>query len=145
MMKRSGGGTAVKGSSDGIPLYKRGRRGIAVSATNRNRVYAMVDAKEGGLFVSNDAGATWTRSSSDKRVWDRGWYFEKIAVDPKNADILYASNTSVYRSTDAGKTWTAIKGAPGGDDYHQLWIYPDDPKRMVLASDQGAIVTVCCA
>src|SRR5260370_14102133 len=142
MMKRSGGGTAVKGSSDGIPLYKRGRRGIAVSATNRNRVYAMGDAKEGGLFVSNDAGATWTSSSSDKRVWDRGWYFEKISVYPKNADILYASNTSVYRSTDAGKTWTAIKGAHGGDDYHQLWIYPDDPKRMVLASDQGAIVTV---
>ena len=55
---------------------------------------------------------------------------------------MYASNTSVYRSTDAGKTWTAIKGAPGGDDYHQLWIYPDDPKRMVLASDQGAIVSV---
>jgi photosystem II stability/assembly factor-like uncharacterized protein len=142
IFKSTDGGTTWKEISEGIPVENRGRIGIAVAPTNRNRVYAMVDAKEGGLFVSNDAGATWTRNSSDKRVWDRGWYFEKVVVDPKNADIVYASNTSVYRSTDAGKTWTAIKGAPGGDDYHQLWIYPDDPKRMVLASDQGAIVTV---
>ena len=80
--------------------------------------------------------------SGDNRIWGRGWYFSKVVVDPKNADIVYVSNTSVYRSTDAGKTWTAIKGAPGGDDYHQLWINPDDPKRMILGSDQGAIVTV---
>src|SRR5258707_872548 len=142
MYKSTDGGTTWKEIDAGIPVENRGRIGISVAPTNRNRVYAMVDAKEGGLFVSNDAGATWTRNSSDKRVWDRGWYFEKVVVDPKNADIVYASNTSVYRSTDAGKTWTAIKGAPGGDDYHQLWIYPDDPKRMVLGSDQGAIVTV---
>ena len=142
IFKSTDGGTTWTEIDAGIPVENRGRIGISVAPTNRNRVYAMVDAKEGGLFVSNDAGATWTRNSSDKRVWDRGWYFEKVVVDPKNADIVYASNTSVYRSTDAGKTWTAIKGAPGGDDYHQLWIYPDDPKRMVLASDQGAIVTV---
>ena len=142
IFKSTDGGTTWKEISAGIPVENRGRIGIAVAPTNRNRIYAMVDAKDGGLFVSNDAGATWTRNSSDKRVWDRGWYFEKVVADPKNADVVYASNTSVYRSTDAGKTWTAIKGAPGGDDYHQLWIYPDDPKRMVLGSDQGAIVTV---
>ncbi|HVS82894.1 MAG TPA: hypothetical protein VHE60_14285 [Pyrinomonadaceae bacterium] len=142
IFKSSDGGTTWKEISEGIPTENRGRIGVAVAPTNRNRVYAMVDAKEGGLFVSNDAGTTWTRNSNDKRVWDRGWYFSKVTADPKNADIVFASNTSVYRSTDAGKTWTAIKGAPGGDDYHQLWIYPDDPKRMVLGSDQGAIVTV---
>jgi photosystem II stability/assembly factor-like uncharacterized protein len=142
IFKSTDGGTTWKEIDAGIPVENRGRIGISVAPTNRNRVYAMVDAREGGLFVSNDAGATWTRNSSDKRVWDRGWYFEKVVADPKNADIVYASNTSVYRSTDAGKTWTAIKGAPGGDDYHQLWIYPDDPKRMVLGSDQGAIVSV---
>ena len=142
IFKSTDGGTTWKEISTGIPLDNRGRIGIAVAPTNRNRVYAMVDAKEGGLFVSNDAGTTWTKASKDERVWGRGWYFSKVAADPKNADIVYASNTSVYRSTDAGKTWTAIKGAPGGDDYHQLWIYPDDPKRMVLGSDQGAIVTV---
>jgi len=136
------GGSTWKEISEGIPLEGRGHIGISVSPANRNRIYAVVDAKDGGVFSSNDAGATWTRLSSDKRLWDRGWYFEKVTVDPKNADVVYVMNTSMYRSTDAGKTWTPIKGAPGGDDYHQLWINPDDPKRMILGSDQGAIVTV---
>ena len=136
------GGSTWKEISAGIPLEGRGHIGIAVAPSNRNRMYAVVDAKEGGVFSSNDAGATWTRLSSDKRLWDRGWYFEKVNIDPKNPDTVYVMNTSTYRSTDAGKSWTPIKGAPGGDDYHQLWINPDDPKRMVLGSDQGAIVTV---
>jgi photosystem II stability/assembly factor-like uncharacterized protein len=142
IFKSTDGGTTWKERDQGIPNEGRGRIGIAVAPTNRNRVYAIVDAKEGGLFVSNDAGATWTKTSADERIWGRGWYFGKVTVDPKNADIVYVMNTSTYRSTDAGKTWTAIKGAPGGDDYHQLWISPDDPKRMIVASDQGAIVTV---
>lgn len=136
------GGSTWNEISSGIPLEGRGHIGISVSPSNRNRIYAVVDAKEGGVFSSNDAGATWTRLSSDKRLWDRGWYFEKVTVDPKNPDTVYVMNTSTYRSTDAGKSWTPIKGAPGGDDYHQLWIYPDDPKRMIVGSDQGAIVTV---
>ena len=142
IFKSTDGGTTWKEISVGIPVEGRGHIGIAVASTNRNRLYAVVDAKEGGVFISNDAGAAWTRLSSDKRLWDRGWYFEKVTVDPKNADIVYVMNTSIYRSIDTGKTWTPIKGAPGGDDYHQLWINPDDPKRMIVASDQGAIVTV---
>lgn len=142
IFKSTDGGTNWKEISAGIPAEGRGHIGIAVAATNHNRIYAVVDAKEGGVFRSDDAGATWTRLSADKRLWDRGWYFEKVAVDPKNPDTVYVMNTSVYRSTDAGKTWTAIKGAPGGDDYHQLWINPDDPKRMIVGSDQGGIVTV---
>jgi photosystem II stability/assembly factor-like uncharacterized protein len=142
IFKSVDGGTNWKEISEGIPAEGRGHIGIAVAPANHNRIYAAVDAKEGGVFRSDDAGATWTRLSADKRLWDRGWYFEKVTVDPTNADVVYVMNTSVYRSTDAGKTWTAIKGAPGGDDYHQLWINPDDPKRMVLASDQGGIVSV---
>jgi photosystem II stability/assembly factor-like uncharacterized protein len=142
IFKSVDGGTTWKEISEGIPAEGRGHIGIAVAPANHNRIYAAVDAKEGGVFRSDDAGATWTRLSADKRLWDRGWYFEKVTVDPKNADVVYVMNTSVYRSTDAGKTWTPIKGAPGGDDYHQLWINPDDPKRMVLASDQGGIVSV---
>ena len=142
IFKSVDGGSTWNEISVGIPLEGRGHIGISVPSSNPNRIYAVVDAKEGGVFISNDAGATWSRLSSDKRLWDRGWYFEKVTVDPKNADIVYVMNTSVYRSTDAGKTWTPIKGAPGGDDYHQLWINPDDPKRMIVASDQGAIVTV---
>src|SRR6266481_5407603 len=142
IFKSVDGGANWKEISEASPVEGRGHIGIAVAPANRNRIYAAVDAKEGGIFRSDDAGTTWIRLSADKRLWDRGWYFEKVVVDPKNADIVYVSNTSVYRSTDAGKTWTAIKGAPGGDDYHQLWINPDDPKRMVLGSDQGGIVSV---
>jgi photosystem II stability/assembly factor-like uncharacterized protein len=141
IFKSSDGGGTWKEIDEGIPVEGRGRIGIAVAPSNRNRVYAIADAKAGGLFVSSDGGATWTKNSTDNRVWGRGWYFGKVIVDPNNADTVYVSNTSVYRSTDAGKTWTAIKGAPGGDDYHQLWISPEDPKRMIVGSDQGAIVT----
>src|SRR5215470_7999753 len=142
MFKSTDGGSMWQPLTQGLPTEKLGRIGIAVAPTNRNRVYAIVDAKAGGLYCSNDAGATWSLVSGDNRLWGRGWYFCKIVVDPKNADIVYVSNTALYRSTDAGKSWTAIKGAPGGDDYHQLWIYPDDPNRMILGSDQGAVVSV---
>ncbi|HEY0348447.1 MAG TPA: hypothetical protein VGC60_09875, partial [Pyrinomonadaceae bacterium] len=157
IFKSTDGGTTWNEIDEGIPAEGRGRIGISVSPSNGNRIYAVVDAfvndkehpedqqkikKSGGVFRSDDAGATWTRLSSDERLWGRGWYFEKVTADPKNPDTVYVMNTSVYRSTDAGKTWTAIKGDPTGDDFHQLWIYPDDPKRMVLGSDQGSIVSL---
>ncbi|MFN2529948.1 MAG: hypothetical protein ABR555_01495 [Pyrinomonadaceae bacterium] len=142
IFKSIDGGNAWAEIDTGIPLEGRGRIGISVSLTNQNRIYAIVDAKEGGLFSSNDAGATWTKVSSDNRIWGRGWYFSKVTADPKEVETVYVQNTSVYKSTNGGGKWTAIKGAPGGDDYHQLWIHPDDPKRMVLGSDQGAIVTL---
>src|SRR5256714_141260 len=145
IFKSTDGGSTWNEIDAGIPLENRGRIGISVSPANHNRIYVAVDAKEGGVFRSDDAGVTWARLSSDKRLWDRGWYFEKITADPKNADQVYVMNTSVYRSTDAGKTWKAIKGDPTGDDFHQLWINPDDPKRMVLGSDQGTVVSVDAA
>ena len=142
IFKSTDGGNTWNMLAGGLPSEGLGRIGLAIAPTNARRVYAIVDAKEGGLYRSEDAGAKWVKISADSRVWGRGWYFEKVAVDPKKADTVYVSNTSLYRSTDAGKSWTPIKGAPGGDDYHQLWIAPEDSKRMVLASDQGAIVTV---
>jgi photosystem II stability/assembly factor-like uncharacterized protein len=142
IFKSTNGGDSWQPLTNGVPTEGLGRIGLAVAPVNHNRIYAIVDAKAGGFYRSDDAGATWTLMSGDKRIWGRGWYFGKTAVDPKNPDTVYVSNTSVYRSTDAGRSWTAIKGAPGGDDYHQLWIYPDDPNRMVLGSDQGAIVSV---
>jgi photosystem II stability/assembly factor-like uncharacterized protein len=141
VFKSTDGGTTWKQLSTGLPVGV-GRIGLAVAPTNRNRVYAIVDAKEGGLYSSKDAGATWARISSDQRIWGRGWYFNKVTADPKNADTVYVQNTSIYRSTDGGNKWTAIKGAPGGDDYHQLWINPNDPRRMIVASDQGSVVSV---
>ncbi|HYJ90849.1 MAG TPA: hypothetical protein VEV84_06055, partial [Pyrinomonadaceae bacterium] len=141
IFKSTDGGLTWKQSDVGIPVEGQGRIGITISPTNPKRLYAIVDAKAGGMYRSDDAGATWKLMSDQKRIWGRGWYFSKTVVDPKNPDIVYVGNTSTYKSTDGGKTWTAIKGAPGGDDYHQLWIYPDDPKRMILGSDQGAVVT----
>ncbi|HEY3103365.1 MAG TPA: hypothetical protein VGJ69_07230 [Pyrinomonadaceae bacterium] len=157
IFKSTDGGSTWKEIDEGIPVDGRGRIGISVSPANHNRIYAVVDAfvndvehpedatktkKYGGVFRSDDAGATWIRLSSDERLWGRGWYFEKITADPRNADQVYVMNTSMYRSIDAGKTWKAIKGDPTGDDFHQLWINPDDPKRMIMASDQGTIVSV---
>ncbi len=100
-----------------------------------------MDAKEGGLFRSDNGGQNWQRVSSDLRLWQRGWYFGEVSVDPKDPDTVYLPNTSTYQSRDGGKTFTTFKGAPGGDDYHELWIDPDEPRRMILSSDQGTIVT----
>ncbi len=142
LYKSTDGGTTWQQLAQGLPTEKLGRIGIAISPANHNRVYAIVDAKEGGLYVSNDAGATWTQVSKDNRLWGRGWYFCKLAVDPQNADIVYVPNTALYRSTDGGKSFTPIKGAPGGDDYMELWIDPDEPTRMIASADQGAVVSV---
>jgi photosystem II stability/assembly factor-like uncharacterized protein len=141
--KSTDGGSNWQQLTRGLPTDGVGRIGIAVAPAQRTRVYAIVDAKEGGLYRSDDAGTTWTKSSTDSRIWGRGWYFGKIVVDPKNADLLYVSNTGVYRSRDGGRTFgEPFKGSPGGDDYHQLWIYPDDGNRMILGGDQGAVISV---
>jgi photosystem II stability/assembly factor-like uncharacterized protein len=137
-----GGATWQHLTGNGLPSEGLGRIGIAVAPSDPKRVYLIVDAKEGGLYRSDDAGHTWKRTDSEQRIWGRGWYFGGIAVDPRNADILYVANTSTYRSTDGGHSFTAIKGAPGGDDYHSVWIAPDDSQRIILSSDQGSIVSL---
>jgi len=125
----------------GLPAEEVGRIGIAFAPGNPKRIYLIVDAKAGGLYRSDDSGQNWQLMSQDQRIWQRGWYFGEVSVDPKDADTVYIPNTTVYRSRDGGKTFTAFKGAPGGDDYHQLWIDPEEPRRMILGSDQGTIVT----
>jgi photosystem II stability/assembly factor-like uncharacterized protein len=92
----------------GFPNERLGKIGLAVAPSEPNRVYAIVDAKAGGLYRSDDAGATWVLANADARLWDRGWYFCHVAVDPKNADLVYVSDTGVYRSTDAGVHVEAI-------------------------------------
>jgi photosystem II stability/assembly factor-like uncharacterized protein len=137
-----GGDTWMQITGHGLPSEGLGRMGIAVAPTNPSRIYLVVDAKEGGLYRSDDSGANWHREANEARIWGRGWYFCGVTVDPKDADTVYVMNTSTYRSRDAGKTFTAIKGAPGGDDYHSLWIDPNDSNRMIMASDQGVIVSL---
>ena len=128
-------------SGHGLPTEGLGRIGIAFAPSNVQRIYVVVDAKEGGLYRSDDAGQNWKRVSKEKRVWERGWYFGEVSVDPKDPDTVYLPNVAAYRSRDGGVTFEVWKGAPGGDDYHELWIDPDDPQRMILGCDQGAIVT----
>ncbi|HXI01981.1 MAG TPA: hypothetical protein VNI57_02285, partial [Candidatus Saccharimonadales bacterium] len=147
----SGPGSGLFKSTDGGDHWTRlagglpdrpGRIGVGLSPAKPDRVYAIVDADEGGLYRSDDRGATWRRVSHDDRTWRRGWYFGDVAVDPKNADVVYTGNTTLYMSTDGGATFNPVKGAPGGDDYHELWIDPVAPERMILGSDQGVVVTL---
>lgn len=142
LYKSTDGGDNWTQLTNGLPTEGLGRIGIAVAATDSNRIYAVVDAKNGGVYRSDDAGKTWRLDDNESRIWGRGWYFGGITVDPKKKDTLYVMNTSTYRSTDGGASFTAIKGAPGGDDYHTLWIEPNDPNRMILGSDQGVIISV---
>jgi len=120
-----------------------GRAGVAV-ASDGKRVYLLLEAaeKDSGLYRSEDAGGSWTRVSSDSRITTRAWYFSGITVDPRDPDHVYVPDVALYHSTDGGKTFTVLKGAPGGDDYHILWIDPAEPRRMVLGSDQGTNVSV---
>jgi len=134
-------GRTWKPAGDGLPAEGLGRIGVAFAPSRPGRLYALVDAKAGGMFRSDDGGAKWTRVSGDKRIWNRGWYFGGVTVDPKNADVVYACDTAMFRSDDGGATFRPFRGSPGGDDYHALWIDPSDPRRMIVGSDQGAIVT----
>ena len=136
-----GGSTWTQVRGNGFPQHV-GRIGIAVAQSVPSRVYALVDGDNGGLYRSDDAGAHWRKSSGDVRIWQRGWYFGRIAVDPKNADRVYAMNTIVLRSDDGGAHFIPLKGDPTGDDFHDLWIDPSNPDRQMLGTDQGAIVTL---
>jgi photosystem II stability/assembly factor-like uncharacterized protein len=128
-------------TSHGLPSEGLGRIGIAFAPSNPMRIYLLMDAKDGGLFRSDDAGKNWQRASNDKRIWQRGWYFGELSVDPRDPNTIYIPNTAAYISRDGGATFDVWKGAPGGDDYHELWIDPADPQRMIMGCDQGAIVT----
>ncbi|HYK41965.1 MAG TPA: hypothetical protein VE007_06195 [Thermoanaerobaculia bacterium] len=137
------GGDTWRRAGEGLPREGAGRIGLAFSASDRTRAYALVDAKPGGgLYASRDGGSRWQLVSNDRRIWERGWYFGGVTVDTKNPEVVYVCNTAMYRSTDGGRTFVPVKGAPGGDDYHHLWVDPADPRRMIVASDQGAVVSV---
>ena len=146
LFKSTDGGSTWQPLTRGLPTAAQGlsRIGIGVAPANPQRLYAWVTAspESGGIYRSDDAGASWTRVNAERRVWDRGDDFANVRVDPKNPDIVYAANTSTYKSTDGGRSFTAWKGAPGGDDYHAIWINPTNPDIVLLAVDQGGTITV---
>ena len=126
--------------NQGMPAGLVGRIGVAVSGANSSRVYALVENEKGGLFSSNDAGATWTLVNDKRDIRQRAFYYTHVFADPKNADVVYMQNTSMFRSTDGGKTMKAIDNGTHGD-FHDLWIDPDAPDHLVVGNDGGGAVS----
>lgn len=145
LFKSTDGGNTWKKLEKGLPTTAQGlgRIGFCIAPSNPNRLYATVDAEAyGGVYRSDDAGESWYKSTADGRFWGRGSDFAEIKADPKDADIVYTANVVVWKSMDGGKTWKDYRGAPGGDDYHRIWINPDNSNILLIACDQGAIITV---
>jgi photosystem II stability/assembly factor-like uncharacterized protein len=146
LYRSTDGGTNWRPLTKGLPSTADGlgRIGLGIAPSDSRRMYAIVEApaRLGGLYRSDDAGESWRRVNNENRVWGRASDFAEVKVHPKNPDVVFVANTSTYRSTDGGQNFTAIKGAPGGDDYHRVWINPENPDIIALASDQGATISV---
>jgi photosystem II stability/assembly factor-like uncharacterized protein len=146
LFKSTDGGDTWKKLMKGLPTIEQGlgRIGFAISRSDRKRLYATVDAqaKFAGIYASDDAGESWQLVNGDPRLWGRGSDFAELKVHPNDPNTIFVANVASYKSTDGGKTFTGFKGAPGGDDYHRIWINPEHPDIMLFAVDQGATITV---
>ena len=146
LYKSTDGGATFRQLNGGLPDFehdKLGRIGIGIAPSLPSRIFATVQTgQEGWLYRSDDAGESWRKITIDTRPAERPDDFAEVKVDPQNPDVVYAASVVTWRSADGGKTWLALRGAPGGDDYQRLWIDPADPKVILLAGDQGAAVTV---
>ena len=150
----SGPGGGIFKSTDGGKEWKQLAGGlptgivqayVTISLSNHKRLLASVATKSGvDLYRSEDGGATWSTVMTGSNPKNRigGGDLPVPAIDPKNPDVVYITSTVTWKSTDGGKTWTGFRGAPGGDDYQNIWINPNDPSIIALASDQGAIISV---
>ena len=134
------GSTWKRVEGNGIPESPLGRIGVAVSGADSNVVYALIEAKKGGLYRSDDGGDHWSLITDDHRFRQRAWYFTHVWADPKNVNTVYIADTGLFRSVDGGKTWDRLN-APHGD-HHGLWVDPHDSNRMINGNDGGATITV---
>jgi photosystem II stability/assembly factor-like uncharacterized protein len=124
----------------GLPKAMLGKMGISVSGADSNRVYAQIEADDGGFFSSDDAGATWKKVTDRRDLRQRAFYYTRVYADPKTKDLVYVLNVNFHKSADGGKTWTTLR-PPHGDN-HDMWIAPNDSSRMIEANDGGANVSV---
>ncbi len=125
--------------NSGLPKDTLGIIGVTVSPVNSNRIWAIIESQTGGVFRSDDAGKTWTKLNEDRALRQRAWYYTRIYADTKDQDVVYVLNVSYHRSKDGGKTFTSFQSPHS--DHHDLWIAPEDPKRMIIADDGGAQVS----
>jgi photosystem II stability/assembly factor-like uncharacterized protein len=142
LYKSVDGGDTWEKMTEGLPK-EMGKMAIAVSRSNSEKVYALIesdsDKEAGGLFVSNNAGKSWSRITNDHRLLQRAWYYIELFIDPKNENTIYVLSAPALRSSDGGKTWEGISGTHG--DYHDLWINPNDPDNMIISNDGGCAIS----
>ena len=143
LYKSVDGGDTWQKLTTGLPT-EMGKMSIAVSRSNAEKVYALIesdsDKEAGGLFVSNNAGASWSRITNDHRLIQRAWYYIELFVDPNNDQTVYVLSAPALRSRDGGKTWENLSGTHG--DYHDLWINPKNSNNMIISNDGGSAVSV---
>ena len=126
--------------NDGFPQDTLGIIGVTVSPKNSERVWAIVENKEkGGLYRSDDGGKKWTRVNEERKLRQRAWYYTRVYADTEDEDVVYVLNVQYHRSTDGGKTFNTFN-APHGD-HHDLWIAPENSKRMIIGDDGGAQIS----
>jgi photosystem II stability/assembly factor-like uncharacterized protein len=125
----------------GMPKGVIGRIGVAVAGTDSSRVYALVEADDGGVYRSDDGGKTWAKTNEDRKLRQRAFYYTHIFADPQNADTVYGLNTGVYKSVDGGKTFNIVLRPPHGDN-HDLWLDPTNPRRMIESNDGGGSISI---
>ena len=141
LFKSTDGGDTWKEISrnKGLPKGVLGKIGVTVSPAKMDRVWVIVEAKDGGIFRSDDGGDTWAKMNDDRRLRQRAWYYTRIYADTKDAETVYVLNTGLYRSVDGGRTYSSIR-VPHGDN-HDLWIDPENSQRMINSNDGGANVS----
>jgi photosystem II stability/assembly factor-like uncharacterized protein len=142
LYKSTDGGDTWQKMTTGLPT-KMGKLAIAVSRSNPEKVYALIEGDSNeddrGLYVSTNAGKSWTQVTDEPRLVQRAWYYIELFIDPRNENTIYVLSAPALRSDDGGKTWTEVNGVHG--DYHDMWINPANPDNFILADDGGAVVT----
>ena len=131
-----GGTTWTQLSGSGLPEGEWGKVGVGVAPSDSNRVYALIEAEQGGLFRSDNAGAKWERINSHRALRQRHWYYTTFTIDPTNADVLWFPQVPLLKSIDGGKTVSRVMGTHHGD-HHDVWIDPKQPQRMIDGNDGG--------